>query len=194
LNVLAQDYIGSAPFELIKRLNLPGLDIQNMSKDRLQLGFAVSKFIKNRPMAQQMVLKEVLLPQFFDFDKFQPTKMMTLDEVRQCATLHELGAHSFNHASMDFESEEFFKTDLIKCKEFFVSSVKSDVVIYAFPNGGYRKELLRIPFDFGYQHVLLVGDLFSLSNSRLHNRFGFWADSSREVLFRAVGGLSRMVR
>ena len=117
---------------------------------------------------------------------------MSLAEVRQCAAIHEVGAHSFDHASMDFESEEFLRRDLVRCKEFFASSLKSDVLIYAFPNGGHRQELTQVPFDFGYRHVLLVGDLFSFPESRIYNRFGFWADSNREVPFRAVGGLAKM--
>lgn len=193
LNVLAQDFIGKAPLELLRELIIPGIDIHKLTSNRVKMGLRVSAFLKNKPIADQMALQEELLPQFFDFDNFQPTKMMSTEDVRQLVGFHEFGAHSFSHASMAFESDEYFKQDLVNCRKYFEVALKTSVDIYAFPNGSYRDNHLEIAKAYGYKNVLLVDDLFSFCDSGIHHRFGFTAQSRREVVFRTIGGLTKVL-
>ena len=42
----------------------------------------------------------------------------------------------------------------------------------------------------GYSHVLLVGERFTYRNERVHPRFTMHGTSSKELRFRATGGLA----
>ena len=101
---------------------------------------------------------------------------------------HELGAHSYSHASMGFESNAYLENDLRRCKDYFEAVVGTPMRIYAFPNGSYREEQIGIVAGSGVQHILLVGEDFASPDSP-HTRFTFHAHSSSEVKFRALGGL-----
>jgi len=189
LNVLAQDFVGTAPLSLLLNLRIPDFDVRRFNGNRFEIGLKLSAFLKSRPFGDQQKLREELLPQFYKFDGFRPTPMMSREDIRELATVHEFGAHSYSHASMEYESESFFQQDLARCRNYFRDILKMPMPIYALPNGSYRKGNIQHALDFGYSHVLLVGDRFSQCNNHIHNRFGFHAQSRREVLFRAVGGL-----
>ncbi|MBF0328707.1 MAG: polysaccharide deacetylase family protein [Nitrospirae bacterium] len=188
INVIAQDFIGRAPSSLLKQLKISGTDIRFFNSNRYQMGLHVSSFIKNRPMSEQRELEEELMPQFLNMDNFVPTAMMSLEEVRQLIGVHELGAHSYSHASMRFESDEYFQRDMVNCRDYFLNFIKNPVDIYAFPNGSFREPQINMAKDFGYKHILLVNNSFSNYQTDVHNRFGFYANSKREGFFRAVGG------
>ena len=192
LNVLIQDFIGKAPINLLKNLEIPGFDTTGLASDRIQMGLKVSIFLKNRPMSEQRTLSEALHPQFFDWDDFSPTPMMSQEEIKQLARVHEIGAHSYSHATMVFETDDYFQEDLKKCREYFLNRLGIPVDIYTFPNGSYRESQLEMARDSGYKHILLVSDLFSKTDTDVHFRFGFEAQSKREVLFRALGGLAKV--
>lgn len=192
LNVIAQDYVGRAPDDLLKRLKVPGFDVANDYRDRIRLGLRISRFIKNKQFVEQEILRGLLLKQFSNCNEFIPTKMMSVAEVKQCAGVHEIGAHSFNHSSMGFESDDFFDEDLNKCNEYFVKTIGMPAKVYAFPNGSYKHSQLQRPFVYGYEHVLLVNDMFSKLGNHIHNRFGFTSDQINEIPFRTTGGLSRV--
>ena len=80
-----------------------------------------------------------LLPQFAEWDAFSPTKMMTLDEVARLPAEHELGAHSYSHSSMAFESDAFLDADVRRCADYFSAKLQRPMTIYAFPNGSCRE-------------------------------------------------------
>jgi peptidoglycan/xylan/chitin deacetylase (PgdA/CDA1 family) len=187
LNVMAQDFVGKAPRELVLKLDVPGFS--NVAGDRL--GFRLSSFLKNRPHAEQEQLAEILVPQFFAWGGFTPTRMMSREEVRQVGQVHELGAHSYSHASMAHESNEYLREDLRRCNRYFQEILGQRMRIYAFPNGSYRDEQIEIVSDSGVQHILLVGDVFANGTSP-HKRFGFDAETLSEARFKALGGLSRI--
>jgi peptidoglycan/xylan/chitin deacetylase (PgdA/CDA1 family) len=192
LNVMAQDFIGKAPLSLVKNIKIPGLDKIPPANDRIQMGLKVSNFIKNNPMSEQRSLGADLLPQFYNWDGFNPTAMMSQEEITQLMNIHEFGAHSYSHASMEFETDDYFQEDLRKCRDYFSSNLKSPVNIYTFPNGSYRENQLQMALQSGYNHILLVNDLFTKADTGVYNRFGFEAQSKREVLFRALGGLAKV--
>lgn len=184
LNVLAQDFVGKAPKRVLHSLHVPGFTID----ERPRLGWRLSAFIKNRPQLEQRALAEVLLPQFFAWDGFRPTPMMNVQEARQLASEHEFGAHSWSHASMEFETEDYLREDVQRCQEFFQRKLGSTVNIYAFPNGSHAPGQLELVEQAGIRHVLLVGEKFDTHPSR-HERFTFHASNIAEMRFRATGGL-----
>ena len=191
LNVLAQDFVGKAPLKLLSNLKIPDFDIKSFDGNRFKMGLKLSAYLKGRPFSEQQKLREELLPQFYSFEGFRPTPMMSREEIRELASVHEFGAHSYSHASMEYESDTYFQQDLQRCKDYFRDVLNIPASIYTFPNGSYKESQIQRALDFGYSHVLLVGNRFSRSDNRIHNRFGFHAQSRREAVFRAVGGLTR---
>ncbi|MDR3448850.1 MAG: polysaccharide deacetylase family protein [Alphaproteobacteria bacterium] len=180
LNVMAQDFIGQAPAELVNKLDIPGFFLSN----KHHLSERLSSFLKFSPTAQRDELEKYLLPQFERFEGFAPTAMMSLDQVKHVGQLHELGAHSYSHASMAHESPEFFRQDVQNCKSYFREKLGLAVNIYAFPNGSYRTEHLQILRDEGIAHALLVGETFA--DGQL-NRFTFDAAGESEMRYKATG-------
>lgn len=186
LNVMAQDFVGKAPRELTLKLDIPGFsDIAGS-----RLGLRLSSFLKNKPHAEQEQLAEILVPQFFAWEGFAPTPMMTREEVRQVAQMHEIGGHSYSHASMAYESNDYLREDLTRCNRYFSDLFGKPMRIYAFPNGSYRQEQIEIVKDSGMQHILLVEDDFSNRISP-YKRFGFDAETLSEARFKALGGFRR---
>lgn len=180
LNVVAQDFLGRAPIELVRRLDVPGFDrpiTRNGSG-------ALSRFIKYKPHTERQALATYLWPQFRAWAEFVPTPVMTLDEARAVAEHHEIGAHSFHHDSMESESDDHLRADVRACRAWFKRHMALDPVIYAFPNGSCRPEQIAIAHEEGMRHVLLVGERFV---DREAYRFTFDARGRAEMRFKASG-------
>ena len=89
---------------------------------------------------------------------------------------------------MSYESEEFFRKDLLRCDEWFLKNLNFSPSIYAFPNSDYKKEHLKILRDFGFGHILLVGDNFSkYSDECFHNRFNLHFKDEWSMRFQVTG-------
>lgn len=187
LNVMAQDFVGKAPPELVRTLAVPGF-INGRTED---LGFRLSAFIKNKPQAEQDLLRDALTPQFFGWDGFRPTAMMTRDDIRQVAAAHQIGAHSYSHASMAYETDDYLRDDVRRCREYFDLCLELPVDIYAFPNGSCSLGQIDIVREAGFEHVLLVGEDFD-NASEGRKRFTLDAFGSSELRFKALGGLRRV--
>lgn len=185
LNVMVQDFIGKAPRELVENLDVPGFG-KNISPE---LSNSLSHFIKFQKQADQDALSEYLMPQLSRFSGFRPVEMMNVDQIKQVGTRHELGAHSYSHSSMEHESDEFLRNDVLKCQEYFRSRLKRNVDIYAFPNGSCRLGQDRIVLEAGISRVLLVGEKFD-KGGPVHYRFTFDANSRSEMLYKATGRMS----
>ena len=186
LNVLAQDFVGKAPAELRARLAIDGYSGPRDGS----FGQRLSYFIKMRSQADQDRLAAQLLPQFYAWGDFKPTPMMNAEEVRNIAE-HELGAHSWAHASMEFESDHYLDEDVRRCADWFKTTLGTPMTIYAFPNGSCREGQAEQVLRQGVEHVLLVGDGFDRGGS-VHQRFTFDARSPSEARFKALGGLSAL--
>lgn len=182
LNVLTQDFIGKAPDELVARLRIEDFSVQ--VDDRL--GHRLSHFLKMRPQLEQDRIAEELIPQFRAWDCFAPTAMMTLDEIKECGD-HEIGAHSYAHASMEFETDDYLDDDIQRCAAYFRDKLARPMTIYAFPNGSCRAGQAERVLTQGVDHVLLVGERFD-GGGALHTRFTFDARSPSEARFKALGG------
>ena len=184
LNVIAQDFVGKAPRELTLGLHVPGF---TGPRDN-SFGTRLSSFLKMRPQAEQDALAEELLPQFFAWNEFIPTPMMNADEIRSIAG-HEIGAHSWTHSSMEFESDDYLDEDVRRCASWMKETLGMPMTIYAFPNGSCRNGQAERVLAHGVNHVLLVGETFDRA-PRIHRRFTFDARSPSELRFKALGGLA----
>lgn len=187
LNIIAQDFVGKAPGELVRKLDVPGFAMAGIDP----AGYRLSAFIKNKSQAEQDRLRDVLIPQFHAWDAFRTTAMMTRDEIVEVAGAHEIGAHSYHHASMRYETEDYVRDDVRRCQDYFGTRLGLPMNIYAFPNGSHDPAHIRIVREAGVEHVLLVAEDFDNGRDG-HKRFTFDALGSREVRFRALGGLRRV--
>jgi peptidoglycan/xylan/chitin deacetylase (PgdA/CDA1 family) len=138
-------------------------------------------------MAEQDALRDILLPQIRDRTGFQPTPMMTRDEVRQIGGVHEIGAHSYFHASMAHESDDYLREDVRRCRTYFSEKLQLPLKIYALPNGSYRPAQIDILREEGIRDILLVNEDFARPSSDLRWRFTFDGTSRHEVRYRATG-------
>ncbi|MEL6299159.1 MAG: polysaccharide deacetylase family protein [Pseudomonadota bacterium] len=191
INVLVQDFIAQAPASLLREVRLPGVSFQIDPENRFQAATAVSALYKNRPMREQHPLREQLDAALGKVSGFRPTPMMTVDEVREAARHHEVGAHAFEHASMAFETNDYLADDARRCRVWFHQQLGISPDVYALPNGSYRPGQPQIVRDAGYNHVLLVGDDFSSPRATVHKRFTARGRSLAEAKFRASGGFVR---
>ena len=189
VNVIVQDFICQAPIELLKKIDLQEINIERYINNRNKLGVVVSSYIKSRSIQEQKLIYEKLKPQLFDYEEFTPTPMMSKEDVMQIIQTHEIGAHSYEHASMNYETSEYFKNDLTKCKNYFSNNFGIQVDIYAFPNGSYSNQHISIAIENGFEEILLVNDQFSSMGNKVYDRFGFYAHTEDEVYFRATGSL-----
>jgi len=180
LNVVAQDFLGRAPRDLLRRLEVPGFD-QPITR---RASNALSRFIKYKPHVERQALAAQLWPQFRAWTEFLPTPMMSLNEARAAAEEHEIGAHSFHHDSMECESDDHLRADVRACRAWFRDRMALDPDIYAFPNGSCRPEQIAIARAEGIRHVLLVGEKFAENEAY---RFTFDARSRGEMRFKATG-------
>ena len=189
LNVIAQDFVGKAPRELVERLEIPGFG-RRVNKN---MGTELSMFIKSRTFDAQQLLRDALLPQFFEWQEFLPAKMMSRAEVQEAAKIHEIGAHSYSHASMQLETDEFVAEDVERCRRYFFDALKIPMEIFAFPNGSYTSSQLQLVLNAGIRHVLLVGNTFD-HGEKVHTRFTFDGLTRIEAKFKALGGFARVRR
>ena len=186
-NVVLQDFVGRAPADLVERLDVPGFAMNRPLRSRLDLGNRLSGFIKEKPIAEQRALRDHLRPQLLRDPDFAPTPMMSVEELRELADVHEIGGHSFEHANMALETDDYLREDVARCRGWFAERLGREMNIYAFPNGSYRAAQLEIVRQAGVRHILLVDEDFSSSGASLHRRFTFDARSLHEARFRATG-------
>lgn len=190
-NVVLNDFAGKASERDLLRFTVPGFRPFTAAEGRYVWGNALSTWFKERPFAAQVELAEVIRPQIDGCDGFVSTPMMSLDEARQIAAVHEIGAHSFDHANLGQESNDYVAADARRCRDWFREKMDLDVGIYALPNGDYREEQVGIIEQAGYSTVLLVGQRFSQRNTNRHFRFNFDAVGLAEMRFKACGGMVR---
>ena len=188
MNGLLQDFISAAPVSLLRELSVPGMRGKIDADRRAAAGLRASSALKNRPIAEQKAIVETLKPLFERLDGPWATPMMTAADVREVSQAHEIGAHSFEHASMAYETDAYLVADAGRCKTWFRDHVGLDPQIYAFPNGSLREAQPAVVRELGYPFVLDVGERFSRPDATLHPRFTLHADSLGEARFRAVGG------
>jgi peptidoglycan/xylan/chitin deacetylase (PgdA/CDA1 family) len=190
-NVLIQDFIAQAPTNILNKFSIPDFKINN-SAERAHLGFLISKHLKNRSEHSRLLMMEEILPQIQAFQDIKNVQMMDVRDLQECSGSHEIGIHSFTHASMNYETDQFFEKDVITCKKWCLQYLGYDPKIYAFPNGSYKKSQIPILEHHKFSHILLVNNSFSSPFNVLHNRIKYHANSEQEMIFRALGGLQTL--
>lgn len=189
INVMVQDFLMSAPEKLLSETRFGGQVAGFSQPERARLAMSMSANLKAKPMALQRQILAELTPLFHRFDGFRTTPMMTRAQVAETAGIHEIGAHSWEHASMSVESTDYVVEDARRCREYLADLGTTHPFVYAFPNGMLRKEQADEVRAAGFDHVLCVGENFSRPENWLHNRFTFYGDTIAETRFRALGGL-----
>lgn len=189
INVMVQDFLMSAPEKLLSEIKFPGHPAGFSQLDRARLALRMSATLKAKPMVEQQQILADLTPLFDRFDDFRTTPMMTRAQVAEIAGVHEIGAHSWEHASMSVESNDYVVEDARRCREYLANLGTTYPFVYAFPNGMLRKEQVDAVRAAGFDHVLCVGENFSRPENWLHNRFTFYGDTIAETRFRALGSL-----
>lgn len=184
VNVLLQDFIGKAPTELLKKIPI---EIDTANIDRNKLGIKASFLIKYLPEPEFIPCRAELLKFLLNYPEFLCASVMTKKDIMQISSIHEIGAHSFEHLSMENQNKEYFLNDLKKCKEYFLESLQLDCDIYCFPNGSATAEQIVLAKEYGFQNVLLVGDKYSDATSGVFNRFTFDVSSMAEAKYKSFG-------
>ena len=124
---------------------------------------------------------------FERLDDFQPTSVMSLEEVREMAEVHEVGAHSYEHATMPAESDDYTRADVLRCQRYFSVAIGHTPSVYAFPNGVARRTQAEIVHQ-DFSAVLLTACRLTLSPTWLYSRHLVYGSTQAEVRFRALGG------
>lgn len=185
-SVMLQDFIRTAPARLLEEVRVPELP-QLDAANRALSARRTAVILKSRSMAKQEHVMAELEPYFARFDGFRPTPMMTRSDVREVASAHEVGAHSYEHATMPAETDEYVAADARRCLEYFQDEISCRPAVYAFPNGVARRRQVEIVHRTGFVHVLLTGRAPSDAPPWLHGRRLVYGDSRREMRWRAVG-------
>ena len=186
-NVTLQDFVGRAPAERLARLDVPGFGPVPADEPRLALGTRLSSFVKNQPIAAQKKIAAAVMPQLMDMPGFAPTAMMSRADIVAIAGEHELGAHSFEHATMALESADYIARDAAACQAWFEQHLGRPSDIYCLPNGSGSAEQIGIVRAGGFRHVLRVEEDYSSVTATDHRRFTMDGHSTAEVRFRATG-------
>lgn len=187
MNVGIQDFIGQAPASLLKEIDFFDDKTFVDPNNRIAAGIAISRKFKNLSIDIQKQHFGKLKTKFARFDAFQPTQMLSLAEVQEVSRSCEIGSHSFEHASMASQSNDYLEKDAIKCIEWFQQNISQKPDVYAFPNGDYVDKQLDILHNLGYKYILAVGEKYSLKGNLLHNRFTMYGQSLPELKYRAAG-------
>lgn len=182
LQVLVADFLGGAPEELAARVELPGFDM----RDPRARGVRLNAFLRDRPQAERQPIADILIPQLLAWQEFCPTPMLDQVQLAEIAASHEIGGHSFDHASMAFETDDYLRQDVARCRQWIGQATGTPMRIYAFPNGSVRPGQADTVRELGVKQVLLAGGGFG-GAAGIHDRVGVTARSRNEIRFRALG-------
>ncbi|MES2902998.1 MAG: polysaccharide deacetylase family protein [Pseudomonadota bacterium] len=185
-NVELEDLLGKAPMSVLARLAIPALPI-DLDQPRRIIGPRASNHVRNLTKSAQVAIRDVVDAQVGDVLPAYASRMMSRAQVIEAAKTHEIGAHSYGHASLALEDADFLRQDIARCRDYFETQLGLPMTIYAVPNGSYRPEQLRLLADEGVTDILLVDERFSTTGAPVQRRFTFHAYSRTEVIYRAVG-------
>jgi peptidoglycan/xylan/chitin deacetylase (PgdA/CDA1 family) len=188
-NIKLYDFLAAAPLSLLREVRVPGFARRLDSTDPeaiLQYGLALSRHLKNRPLAERTPL---LAPLQAAMDRADVTytRMMNRDEVRSLSTAHQIGAHSFTHESMGHETDAFFQDDFARCKGWFREVLGQPLSTYAFPNGSYRASHISFLRSQAVRNILVVDEKVAQWGTDVKPRLTMSGESLEETRFQALG-------
>ncbi len=188
-NVRLYDFLRSAPKEMLGRVKLPGFRAKapgDSDYEKMRFGLKLSSFLKSRPRNERADLFSMLEPLFEDVATDQ-TRMMTCTDISSLPDSVEVGAHSYSHESMGFESDNYFTDDLQKCFAFFANELDRQLETYAFPNGSYRNGQIHMLQQLGIRNVLLVDERLATPVNGVFTRITIYGSTHLEARMRALG-------
>lgn len=192
------DLMEHAPHDLIERLEVPGLRREGRGQHpetaRARTARALSTLLKSRSTAARAPLLANIEDQLSTVEVIHPRRHLSTTELAEIARFHDIGMHSYAHASMQFESDNFFAEDFRRCDGAIQSSIGHRPKVYSFPNGSYRPSQIEILRTNGIAHIMLTGDRPTPVGTDVHMRIGLYGRTGGEVRVRAMGGLVWMSR
>jgi peptidoglycan/xylan/chitin deacetylase (PgdA/CDA1 family) len=191
-NVVLLDALSAAPSSLLRELRLPGVDAPAGDDREAKARFAAQLGLRlnHTPRAAQKELREALDAWIARVD-FRATRMMTRDDVREAAQRHDIGAHAWQHDPMGFEADEYLRSDVARCREYFRDRLELPLDIYAFPDGSYRPSQIALLREEGIRYVLLVGERAASEPATEYPRINVASATPREARLRAAGFRAR---
>jgi peptidoglycan/xylan/chitin deacetylase (PgdA/CDA1 family) len=184
-NVRIYDFLNQAPHKAIEQIDLPNFNSNATNKGLF--GLSISRYLKNRQRQERLELLHVLEERVFSKHSYLETPMMSKREIVEIQDLVDLGAHSFSHESMGYETDDFFKDDYNQCCSWFKSELNQKVETYAFPNGSYRASQVEFLREQSVSNILLVDEILAIPGNAILPRKTFHAESQVEVRMRALG-------
>lgn len=181
LNVTIQDFAGRIEEKSIRSIDWGFKIPENVSaRDYIS---EWSQKVKKKSFEEQIRIEELLIPQLIQVEKFRPTKMMSIRELRDALPLIHIGNHSFSHAYMSTETLDFFIQDFTKSQKWFEDSLETRPDTYAFPNGAASQAAVDYLLSLKIKNVLLVGNRSTASNFSVKQRVNFSPQNLLEVKF-----------
>ncbi|GEM_PF-857300 len=188
-NILLYDLLDSMHSSAVRSITLPGFTDTLKSDDfseKARFGASIAGFLKNRPRQERLSIFNAFFSRFAE-SAFPVTAMMNRDQLKSIAIDHDIGAHSYHHESMGYETDSFFEADVQSCKTYFEDVLRTPCRYYAFPNGSYRREHIKLLRERGFERALLVDERYAKVSSFELPRFTISADSIRELKLQSVG-------
>lgn len=192
-NVRLYDFLNSAPTCLLNEIKLPGFVFRgsfSTRRGKMQFGLQISRFLKQRPRTERQPLWDTL-EEMMSRLEVKRTRMLTLDEVKAIAKKHHVGAHSFRHDSMRYESLDYFAEDLQACEKFFAEELHTPLLTYAFPNGEFTERQIEFAVNRGVKNVLLVEEKLASSTTGVMPRLTIYGSTFAEAKLLSLGLRSR---
>ena len=183
-NVRLLDLLRSLPPDRLQAIRLAGLEYRcqgSAHAARLRFSAVLSRFLKMRPRAERQPLLDELMAQLGQYGDGPTTPMLSKGDLVEVASRHEVGLHSYEHDSMEFESDDFFQKDIDRCLTWSRRNLPSTPTVYAFPNGSHRTSQIRIATASGFRRVLLVGEKPSRVGAAVHPRISVYGADALEV-------------
>ncbi len=183
------DALAVAPLSLLARIRLPGFvapELSGGARSKARFGAVLTTFLKLRPRADRLRLMEELSATMVSVD-VPKVRMMTREDVREAAREHDIGAHSWHHDSMGFETDAYLREDVRACRAYFQDTLGLPLDTYAFPNGSYRPSQIELLLEEGVRRVLLVGERVTGSTGSVVPRISVTGLSSSEARLVASG-------
>jgi peptidoglycan/xylan/chitin deacetylase (PgdA/CDA1 family) len=188
-NVALLDALDREPADRLRRVRLSSGELPPLGEtdsDRMRWGVAISRVLKMRPRAEREHLLSELRDQLDIGADFDAQPMMSATEVAEVARHHEVGIHSYDHDSMEYESDDYFAEDLRRCQDWCHARLGEGARVYAFPNGSHRESQINLAVDAGITDVLLVEETMSRRGAHVHPRITADGVTLRELRMRLV--------
>jgi peptidoglycan/xylan/chitin deacetylase (PgdA/CDA1 family) len=181
LNVTIQDFAGRIEEKSLRSIDW-GFKIPENASARDYIS-EWSQKVKKKSFEEQIQIEELLIPQLIQVEKFRPTRMMSIRELRDALPLIHIGNHSFSHAYMSTETLDFFIQDFTKSQKWFEDSLEIRPDTYAFPNGAASQAAVDYLLSLKIKNVLLVGNRSTASNFSVKQRVNFSPQNLLEAKF-----------